>query len=156
MAKIIAVVRAQFRPAWNSFSNVKPPENSAIKNAVAAPIPCSLGWREEPAIDPDHDDRKKAKDGENPPNILAFNRNVIVTGRGEIWLQEHRYIDGCHVEHDAQKSRNDAGNKELSDIGLRQKAVDDQNNTGRDQDAEGAAGGDGARCQAVGVTGLAH
>ena len=61
-----------------------------------------------------------------------------------------------HVEEDPDDARNHTGGEQFADIGLGQDAVDHQQHAGRDQDAEGAAGGDRAGRQPVVVAVTAH
>ena len=60
------------------------------------------------------------------------------------------------VNDDRDNARQDAGDEQPADAFLGQDAVDHQQDTGRDQDAQGAAGGDRAGGQEIRVAVAAH
>ena len=78
------------------------------------------------------------------------------TRPGEGRCEAHRDTDREKVKNHRQTARHDGGKKQRDDRVLREHAVEDQHQRGRNDHAQGAPGGDSARCDGACVAAVQH
>ena len=116
-----------------------------------------LGRGEQADIDTAHHDDEQHQHAPDP----AQRAEPLGPGRrrggwAELGVDPGDHRDRARIEDDAQDAGDDPRGEQLADIGLGHDAVEHQRDAGRDQDAQGAAGGDRAGRQAVGIAEAAH
>ena len=116
-----------------------------------------LGGGEQPAVqaaDNEHEEQREGPHAAQRAQLLG-DAGALAAGR-ILRADAGDRVDHAEIHHQTENAGDHGGDEEVADVGLGEDAVDHQDDRGRDQDAERAAGGDGGRGELIRVAVALH